>query len=106
MEAIFITTDIKVDNVAFYQWSGIWDSMTDDFVDGSAAAPWELIIIKWRRIGIISDDIVMDHFVDLLGCHTWSYNCMTSVQSASSNLTSFSNNFNFFSSMHWWYLVR
>jgi len=45
MESFVITTDINIDDVTVYQRSGVWNSVTDDFIDGGAAASWVLVVV-------------------------------------------------------------
>lgn len=46
MEAVDVAADVDVDDVTFLEWSGVWDSMTDDLIDRSATTSWELVIIQ------------------------------------------------------------
>ncbi len=64
--------------------------MADDFIQRSAAATWELIIVEWGRVGIIVYDVFMNNPVDFLSGDTYSYRFMAKIQSFSSNLAGYS----------------
>ena len=43
--SIFVDADVDVDNVALFKGPSVWDSMTDDLIDGGAARTRETIVI-------------------------------------------------------------
>lgn len=35
MESILVDCNIKVDNITVFQWSVVWNTVANDFIDGS-----------------------------------------------------------------------
>ena len=73
--------------------------MADAFVDRGAATPREVIVIQGRRVGILTDYVVVDCFVNGLGCRSDLDCTMTSIQCLSTDDTDFFDLLNLFGSM-------
>ena len=67
---MLIDSDIKIDNIPVLKWSIIWDSVTNNLIDGSAERFGEFVVIVGRRVSVILYDKVMYCFVYLICCCT------------------------------------
>lgn len=57
--------------------------MADDFIDRGAERLREFVVVVRRRVGVIGDDEVMDHFIDVISCHSCFYYRVAEVQGLS-----------------------
>lgn len=48
--SVQVAGHIEIDNIAILQWSLIWDTVTNDFVDRCTARLGEVVIVQWRWI--------------------------------------------------------
>ena len=83
MKPVLVRCDVEVDDVSILKWPRVRDAMADDFIDRRAAAAGEVVVVAWRRVGALRDDVVMNDLVDLLSCHTWRDNRMAGVEGLS-----------------------
>ena len=89
MEAIKIRSHVEVDNVAFLQRSCVGNAVTNNLIDRGAAATREVIVVSWRWIGSLRDDVVVHNFINLLCCHTWCDGSMPCIESLASDAADF-----------------
>jgi hypothetical protein len=66
MKAVQISRHIEVNNVSFFKFSSIRNSMTNYFVDRCAATARESIVIQRGGVATVTGDIVVDGLVDRL----------------------------------------
>ena len=70
MEPIFEAAYININDITILQWPRIGNTMTNNFINGSTATPWKPIIIEWRWISTVRNQIIINNLVDLLSCDT------------------------------------
>ena len=83
METIFVCSDVEIDDIAFLQGSSIGDSVTDDLINGGAAAAREVVIVAGRGVSSCVDNIVVHNSVNFLSCDTYSDCCVACIESFS-----------------------
>ena len=105
MEPIFIRCDVEIDDVSVLERSSIWNTVTNDLINGSTAAPGEVVIVTWRWVGPLRNDIVMHDPIDFLCSDPGGHNCMASVKGLSSYTTHPSQLLQVIIISHWHLLV-
>jgi hypothetical protein len=75
--------------------------MTNTFVHWGTARSWEIVVIQWRWISSLRNNIIVNYFINLLSGHTRGNHFMTCVNCSSSNQANLSNCNNFLVSMNW-----
>lgn len=79
MEALFIDTDIYVQDVSFLERSGVRDPMTDHFIHTCADTFRELVVVQGRRVGIIIYNELVGQSVYLVSSHSYLHLSMSEV---------------------------
>ena len=95
-----VATNVYVDNISFLEGSGVWDSVTNYFVNRGAATSWEFIIVQRRRISIILNKIIMNHLINFFSCYPWRNNPVRCINPSSRNFTRCSRLGDFFFRMN------
>ena len=105
MEAAFVHTDVQVYYVSILQGPRVRNSMTNYLIYRSANAPWKIVVVEGRRVGILFNDELVDESVDLLCGDSDSHRLVAHVQGLSPNLAGQANPFDFLLCVDWGYSV-
>ena len=89
MEAIIVCSHVEVDNVALLQRSCVRDAMTNNLVDRGAAATREIVVVSWRWIGSLGNDVIMHDLINFLCRYTRCHGCMARIESLASDAADF-----------------
>ena len=100
VESIVVATDIDVYDVTFLKFPLVWDSMTNDFIDGGAATSWELIIVQRRWVRIMCNNVLVNNSIDFFSGHSNSYSFVCRIDSSSADQAWLSALLNFFRWVH------
>jgi hypothetical protein len=84
---VLIHTHIQIHYISFFKRARIGYPMTNALVNRCATTSWKFVVVQWRWISIVRDDVFVNYPVDLFRCHTWLNSSVPCIHCTSGNFT-------------------
>ena len=100
MHAVFISGDIDIDDVTFFNHGGIRNAVADDFIQRNAAALGKSPVPQGRWVRAVVTHILVRHAVDLIRRHARLYGLAGFLQRVGRDLAGLPHLLNHFGGLH------